>query len=386
MCVKRMRIVRFIKSDTVLLAATNLRKDTKVKQGILSSSLEVDGLLRSALLIVEKELDLARLGAKLQEEIRSKIESRQKEHFLREQLKADRQTYLQKIADVGMPEEAENRARRELERMSLLPTEAPEYHVIRNYLKWLVELPWSKMSSEEMDIGKAARILDGDHHGLKEVKERIVEFLGEEAQAGSAQCDPLPGRTSWRGQDISWTGGGAGHGPRVPPRRGEFHRVALGGLLCIVGGSHFLVELAIVIARGFGVSEWVIGVTIVAAGTYAPKLATSMAGVINGRYALSAGNVISSDIFNLFGVLGLTGMLRPMEIDVMARMSSPRSVECCSSYCSSCAPAGACRDLRGSRSSSSLRRGGALTFRRGCPAHDRGDAAMANSTDNVAKG
>jgi len=93
------------------------------------------------------------------------------------------------------------------------------------------------------------------------------------------------------------------------------------GLACIVVGSHFLIESATAIARGFGVSEWVIGVTIVAAGTSAPEFATSLAGVIKGRYALSAGNLIGSDIFNLLGVLGLAGMLRPVEIDVMARIS-----------------------------------------------------------------
>jgi ATP-dependent Lon protease len=294
MCVKRMRVVRFIKSDTVLLAqveypedvvrdqkeeaalfwrlrqsfkelielspdipkevggmvdevdepgkladfvAANLGKDTEVKQGILSSC-EVDGRLRSALLLVEKDLDLARLGAKLQEEIRSKIESRQKEHFLREQIKAirkelgeevdqrelDRQTYLQKIEDARMPEEAEKRARQEQERMSLLPTEASEYHVIRNYLEWLVELPWSKMSSEEMDIGKAARILDGDHHGLKEVKERIVEFLAVRKlrpdQRGAILClvgPPGVGKTSL-GRSVALATGR------------EFHRISLGGM------------------------------------------------------------------------------------------------------------------------------------------------------------
>jgi cation:H+ antiporter len=93
------------------------------------------------------------------------------------------------------------------------------------------------------------------------------------------------------------------------------------GLVCIVGGSSLLVESATVIARGFGVSEWVIGVTIVAAGTSAPELATSLSGVIKGRYAMSAGTVIGSDIFNLLGVLGLAGLLRPMEIDAMARIS-----------------------------------------------------------------
>ena len=93
------------------------------------------------------------------------------------------------------------------------------------------------------------------------------------------------------------------------------------GLVGIVGGSHVLVESATVVARGFGLSEWVIGVTIVAAGTSAPELATSLSGVIKGRYAISVGNVIGSDIFNLLGVLGLAGMLRPMEIDAMSRIS-----------------------------------------------------------------
>jgi cation:H+ antiporter len=97
--------------------------------------------------------------------------------------------------------------------------------------------------------------------------------------------------------------------------------ILVGGLIAIVGGSHFLVESASAIARDFGVSEWVIGVTIVAAGTSAPEFATSLAGVLKGRYAISAGNLIGSDIFNLLGVLGLAGMMRTMEIAPAARMS-----------------------------------------------------------------
>ena len=93
------------------------------------------------------------------------------------------------------------------------------------------------------------------------------------------------------------------------------------GLVCIVGGSHLLIASASAIAREVGISEWVIGVTIVAAGTSAPELATSLAGVLKGRYGISAGNLIGSDIFNLLGVLGLAGMLRTMEVDVMARVS-----------------------------------------------------------------
>ncbi len=93
------------------------------------------------------------------------------------------------------------------------------------------------------------------------------------------------------------------------------------GLVCIVAGSHLLIASASTIAREIGISEWVIGVTIVAAGTSAPELATSLAGVLKGRYGISAGNLIGSDIFNLLGVLGLAGMLRPIEVDVAARVS-----------------------------------------------------------------
>jgi len=110
-----------------------------------------------------------------------------------------------------------------------------------------------------------------------------------------------------------------GHSVSTSVSRDAFLLVA--GLAAIVGGSHVMVEAASSIARGLGVSEWVIGVTIVAAGTSAPELATSLAGVIKGRYALSAGNIIGSDIFNLLGVLGLAGMMRGMEVDPMARLS-----------------------------------------------------------------
>ena len=93
------------------------------------------------------------------------------------------------------------------------------------------------------------------------------------------------------------------------------------GLVCILLGSHLLVDSATAIARAFGVSEWVIGVTIIAAGTSAPEFATTLAGVLKQRYDISAGNLIGSDIFNLLGVLGVAGLLRPVEVDPMARFS-----------------------------------------------------------------
>ena len=93
------------------------------------------------------------------------------------------------------------------------------------------------------------------------------------------------------------------------------------GLAFIVGGSHVLVLSASSVARTFGISEWTIGVTIVAAGTSAPEFATSLVGVLKGRYGISLGSLIGSDIFNLLGVLGLAGMLQPVEVTSRALIS-----------------------------------------------------------------
>ncbi len=96
----------------------------------------------------------------------------------------------------------------------------------------------------------------------------------------------------------------------------------LGGLALVVGGGHYLVEGASAIARIFGMSEWVIGVTIVAAGTSTPELATSLTAVLKGKHGISIGNLVGSDIFNLLGVLGVATLLNPhMTVDAGARMS-----------------------------------------------------------------
>jgi cation:H+ antiporter len=87
------------------------------------------------------------------------------------------------------------------------------------------------------------------------------------------------------------------------------------GIIAVAAGGHLLVRSAVSLARGFGISEWVIGVTIVAAGTSAPEFATSLVAALKGRYSISAGNLLGSDLFNLLGVLGLAGTLRPLTID-----------------------------------------------------------------------
>ena len=217
--------------------AANLGQDVSTKQAILAS-FEVDSRLRAALLLVEKDLDLAKLGEKLRDEIRETIEERQKEHYLREQMRAirrelgeevdqrdmDRQGYEEKIKAAAMPEVAEERALSELARLTMLSPEASEYHVIRNYLDWLVELPWSRRSPEFIDVAEAARILDEDHYGLREVKDRIVEFLAVRKlapeQKGAILClvgPPGVGKTSL-GQSVA----------RAMGRK--FYRVSLGGM------------------------------------------------------------------------------------------------------------------------------------------------------------
>ncbi|MFQ5771771.1 MAG: sodium:calcium antiporter [bacterium] len=93
------------------------------------------------------------------------------------------------------------------------------------------------------------------------------------------------------------------------------------GFGMVVGGAHFMVTSAVDLAKAFGISEWVIGATVVAAGTSAPEFATSLVAALRKRYGISVGNLIGSDIFNMFGVLGLAAILRDLPVDVGARMN-----------------------------------------------------------------
>jgi len=109
------------------------------------------------------------------------------------------------------------------------------------------------------------------------------------------------------------------------PSSKDFHPwryvLLLVGFGMVAISSHFLVESAIDLAKVFGVSEWIIGVTIVAAGTSAPEFATSVVAAVKGHHGLSVGNLIGSDIFNMFGVLGLASIIRTLSIDLSARSS-----------------------------------------------------------------
>ena len=155
--------------------------------------LEVDSIsakLHKLVTLLTRESEVLELSQKIQKEARSEIDKVQREYFLREQLKAiqrelgeedeqaaDVEEFRKKIEAVTMPEEAGTLARRELERLSRLPTAAAEYGVIRTYLDWLVSIPWSTSTPDNLDISHAREVLDADHYGLEDIKERILEYL-----------------------------------------------------------------------------------------------------------------------------------------------------------------------------------------------------------------
>lgn len=175
--------------QTAYTIANFQRMNLDDAQAILEYDSTIEKLRKLVGLLV-RELEVVSLGQKIQNEARSEIEKVQREYFLREQLKAiqrelgeqDEQAveveeFRQKIEAAQMPEEANKQALRELERLSRLPTAAAEYGVIRTYLDWLVSLPWSKLTEDNLDIAHARQVLDRDHYGLEDVKERILEFL-----------------------------------------------------------------------------------------------------------------------------------------------------------------------------------------------------------------
>ena len=175
--------------ETVYTIANFQRMELDDAQEILEID-SVEAKLRKLVGILVRENQVLQLGQQIQNEARGEIEKVQREYFLREQMKAiqkelgerdehavDVEEFRQKIDEAKMPEEAKEQALHELDRMSRLPTAAAEYGVIRTYLDWLVSLPWAKSTADNLDISHARDVLNRDHYGLEDVKERILEFL-----------------------------------------------------------------------------------------------------------------------------------------------------------------------------------------------------------------
>jgi ATP-dependent Lon protease len=171
------------------LIAGALRISTAEKQELLET-VDVTKRLRRLSEILTRELEVVQLGSKIQSQVESEIDKGQREYFLRQQMKAiqeelgegdEQQAEINELRDrieeAGLPEEATKAAERELSRLEKLPPVAAEYGVIRTYLEWLVDLPWSKETEDNLDIGHAREVLDEDHYDLEEVKDRILEYL-----------------------------------------------------------------------------------------------------------------------------------------------------------------------------------------------------------------
>jgi ATP-dependent Lon protease len=171
------------------LIAGALRIPTEEKQGLLEEA-NVSRRLRRLSEILARELEVIQLGSRIQSQVESEIDKGQREFFLRQQLKAiqeelgegdEQQAELnelrERIEAAELPEGAEKQAQRELGRLEKLPPAAAEYGVIRTYLEWLVELPWSARTEDNLDLPHAREVLDADHYDLEKVKERILEYL-----------------------------------------------------------------------------------------------------------------------------------------------------------------------------------------------------------------
>jgi ATP-dependent Lon protease len=173
------------------------------KQQILEMT-NVRERLERLVVIMRKEIEILELQKTIRSRVEKEMGDTQREFFLREQLKVIQQElgerdertseieeFRQKILAAGMPEEVQERAFKELERLEKMPFAAPEGVVVRNYLDWLVSLPWGTATEDNLDIAAAAQVLEEDHYGLQKVKERILEFLAVRKLAGSAMKGPI---------------------------------------------------------------------------------------------------------------------------------------------------------------------------------------------------
>jgi len=217
-------------------AVSALNVTVEEKQKILEI-LDVAERLEKVTVLYNREIEILELGSKIQSKVHGEISKTQREYYLREHLKAIR-TELGEIAEEAeeiaelrdridsakMPEDVENVALKELDRLSHIPQASAEYTVARTYLDWLVELPWSVTTQDELDLKRAKKILDSDHYGLEKVKKRILEYLAVRKLAGNQKAPilcfagpPGVGKTSL-GQSIA----------RALGRK--FIRVSLGGV------------------------------------------------------------------------------------------------------------------------------------------------------------
>jgi len=197
------------------LVVSNLNIPVREKQEVLET-LNVKERLHKVTRLLAREMEFAEVAQQIQSEARSEIDKSQREYYLRQQLKAiqdelgegDAQTaeareLRERLEEKNLPEEAKKEAERELSRLERINPASPEYTVARTYLDWVIALPWNVSTPDNLDLTEARRILDEDHYGLDDVKERMLEFLAvrklKGEMGGSILCfvgPPGTGKTS----------------------------------------------------------------------------------------------------------------------------------------------------------------------------------------------
>jgi ATP-dependent Lon protease len=171
------------------LIASNLNISLEEKQDLLST-LDVRLRLEKLSGILNREIELLELGHKIQSQVQSELNKNQKEFYLRQQLKAiqkelgegdgktaEIEDLRKRVEEANMPPDALKAAEHELDRLRMIPPESAEHTVVRTYLEWLVTLPWTVATDDNLDLHHARQVLDEDHFDLEKIKDRILEYL-----------------------------------------------------------------------------------------------------------------------------------------------------------------------------------------------------------------
>jgi len=185
------------------IIASSINFDNQRRQELLETINPLERLQKLSIFLA-RELDILELESKIQARVQEEMDKAQREYFLREQIRViqselgelDSQSRLiaeleEKIEKSDMPPEVKEKARKELERLASMPPASPEIGIIQTYLDWLLELPWTKATEDEIDLEKAARILDSRHYGLEKAKERILEYIAVKKLASNKMRSPI---------------------------------------------------------------------------------------------------------------------------------------------------------------------------------------------------
>jgi ATP-dependent Lon protease len=232
------------------VAAFNVNLTTEVRQGLL----EIDSVrqkIRELLMHLSREKQILDISKKIQKDVNQEMSKSQREFFLRQQLKAiqkelgennppqkEEDAYAERIEQSQMSAEARREALREHDRMQQMSPQSAEYPIIKTYLDWLLDLPWKQVSDDNDDIPAARRILDEDHFGLEDVKERLIEYLAVRSivsKRGPREDEEVVGEPSAMGVILCLAGppgvGKTSLGRSVARALGrEFTRMSLGGV------------------------------------------------------------------------------------------------------------------------------------------------------------